>query len=286
MRRPAAPAARSLALSALLLAWTGVALAAGASVERGEAAILLPALAALVGVAGLWRPLPFTGVGVAVLSTVAFTAVRILVSGGGAALPPAVVALVGLSGVGLLADLLARQAVTEEQQRRRDALLVEELTPTQGEGALKWQHGSRYLADEIWRARRYQHPLSLSVVALDDWQGLIDGVGADGARKVLDQAVALALREVRPMDRVAYRGDGEIVLILPHTPLGGALVAVEKLRQKVVGELQHDLCAGVAEFPTDAVTPEELVIEADAALDFARGSEIRVASRNTLATDG
>lgn len=273
------------AWSALLVVWSGLLLGLLAYLERGEARILPPLLAAAVGVLGVWRPRPLVGPLTGVAATAVFAALRGWVDGtDGLAIVVGVVGL-ALVGVGALAEVLSRSMVREAANREHDQLLIEELTPTRlGTGALKWDHARKQLEDELTRARRYQHPVSLALLAFDDWDAVVRQLGPDSAAALLPECTRLLLGQLRPSDRIALIGEAELALVLPHTPLAGALVAVQKLLEVTSRELGVQLRAGIGEFPTDAATVDALVAEARGALELATLSGLPAASRTVLGT--
>jgi GGDEF domain-containing protein len=264
------------ALAALLVVWACLFLAVASLVERGEAAVLLPVLAGLVGALGLWAGIPRLGPLAGLVATILFAGLRFLAEGSSGLPASAGVALVGLVGAGLLAEALALQTARESLQARHDARLIEELTPVQsGTGLLKPQHAARELGEELSSARRYRYAVSVVLLAVDGWE-------PNDEQQAVEEMGRLLLEQVRSTDRVSYRGNGEFLLILTHTGLSGALAVVDKCRLKLRQDIGVDQRAGVAEFPTDGASVEDLFREAEAALEFARGSGLRVASRDLL----
>jgi diguanylate cyclase (GGDEF)-like protein len=271
------------AWAVLLAVLSSLFLAAGAYVERGETALLLPLLAGLVATLGLWRPVARIGLVAALLGTLVFVALRLLTEGQDGLAASAPVALVGLLGVGLLADALGEQTERDALRRRHDTRLIEELTPTHsGTGILKWQHAARDLDNELIAARRYRYPVSLLLLSVDDWEHAAEKWGGGGIEALAEEMARLLVEQIRTTDRISYRGNGEFVLILTHTGLSGALAVVDKCRLLLKQEAGLDQRAGAAEFPSDAGTAEELLREAESALEFARSSGLRVASRELL----
>jgi GGDEF domain-containing protein len=205
-----------------------------------------------------------------------FVGLRLLAQGSGGLLTSGALALVGLLGVGVLAEALARRTEQDALQARHDARLIEELTPVQrGTRLLKPQHAARELGDELSSARRYRYPVSVVLLAVDGWD-------PSDEQHALEEMSRLLLDQVRSTDRVSYRGNGEFLLILTHTGLSGALAVVDKCGLKLRQDIGADQRAGVAEFPTDGASVEDLFREAEAALEFARSSGLRVASRDLL----
>ncbi len=153
------------------------------------------------------------------------------------------------------------------------------------------------LSEEIARAKRCGTPLSLVFGDLDHFKAYNDGMGHPKGDECL-VAVARILsgesgEEVhgRASDIVARYGGEEFVLLLPETDRSGARIKAERLRGAVekynfqgaenlpTGRLT--ISFGVASFPADAATADELVSRADEALFSAKHS-----GRNQVAVAG
>jgi diguanylate cyclase (GGDEF)-like protein len=161
---------------------------------------------------------------------------------------------------------------------------IEELTIHDAiTGALTPRFGTRVLEEELARARRYERPLS--VVALEplDWEQALDGRADAEADARLRAIAGELLRSVRVMDRVARSGGVEFLLILPETPMAGAEIFTERLVVSVATTTAVELRAGVASYPDDADTVEDLVAEARGAMVFARSAGLPFASRSLFA---
>ncbi len=275
-------ASRTKAWAAFLVAWTGISCAAALYLESGDPRILVPLLAGMVAASALWHPIARAGVVVAVLGAASFAAIRYVVEGVDGLAQPALVTAVALVGVGLLADALAARVEEEARRRRHDALLIEELTPTSATGAMKWQHAEKQLADEVGRGRRYKYPVSLVLVGLPPALENADDAASQAAVRQRSELVKILISKTRTSDKVSFHGNDQIALVLPHTPLKGALAFLDKNIVEIKETTGLDTSMGVAEFPTDAGSPEELVREAEAALEFGRASGVRIVSRSLL----
>ncbi|MBI2756011.1 MAG: diguanylate cyclase [Chloroflexi bacterium] len=285
MKRYTTDVPRTKSLAAALVVAAGLVLAAAALTDTGEARVLAPTLVALVCAVGLWRPKPFVSFGAALVGAVTFALVRWLVEGlAGLVLSVGTVAI-GLFLLAYLAELLAAETEAVALARRHDALVIEELTPMSEAGVLKWRHARAGLEEEILRGRRYVYPVSLALIAVDNWPELVEKLGADQAAVQVDALAREAKSGLRPMDTVSVYGADRIAVVLPHTPLQGALAAVDKLRQRIRVQLSLTVRAGVSEFPHDASSVDELTGEAEAALEFAQGSELGVASRGLFGAE-
>ena len=149
-------------------------------------------------------------------------------------------------------------------------------------GAIKRGHAHQLLVEEVRRSRRYNHSLSLLITDVDEWDAVLQERGPQGATEVLALLGGTMAKLVRTEDRVAHYGDSRFAIILPETPLAGARVVAERMCQKIAEEAKLTLRVGIAEFPTDATSSEELVSEAEAALQFARTAALRIVDRRVI----
>lgn len=86
---------------------------------------------------------------------------------------------------------------------------------------------------EAARAARYEAPLALAVLDVDDFKHVNDSLGhAAGDRVLVHLATTLQLF-LRPTDFIARFGGEEFVLLLPVTDLEGAFEAGERLRSEL-----------------------------------------------------
>jgi hypothetical protein len=126
-----------------------------------------------------------------------------------------------------------------------------------------------FFATVSWRliaCRRVLRPLALALFEVVD--GLPDGpvVASD------PQVVAAMIRStLRTADLAARLADGSYGLMLEDTPEDGAVWAVERLRRALGTRVgSRTVRAGIACYPGQALTPEDLVSGASAALVAAR----------------
>lgn len=282
MRTPS----RLKAHAAAVAAWTGVALAVAMYFEPGEARVLVPVLAGAVVAAAIWHGFPASGLVAAIVASAAFGALRYLVQGLEGFTASLTSTTAGLLVLGVLADAFAGRAEADALQRRHDRLLIDELTPTSASGEMKWQHAQRQLADEVGRARRYRYAVSFALIAIEPLPEGSDDVGTQQALRRRSEMVRLLLSRTRSSDRTSFRGRDQLALVLPHTAVSGAVAFLDKNLPEIKVALGTDPRVGVASFPADAGTPEELVSEAESALDFAKASGMRVVSRSLLMGTG
>ncbi len=140
-------------------------------------------------------------------------------------------------------------------------------------GLYNYRHFWELLVHEIELSRRYEKPLSMLFLDLDNFKVINDTLGHSQGDVVL-KALAEYLKDtVRHADVVCRYGGEEFVLLLPHTTPRAALVMAERLRQGISDfviplperDVQITVSIGVAGLE-EGMTGEELLDAADAAL--------------------
>lgn len=140
----------------------------------------------------------------------------------------------------------------------------------------------RLAIHEMTRARRYEHPLTLLLVDIDNWSALNV---ERGKRSACEQFTALAIRIrrlLRDVDAIGLHGDGQLAILLPETPLDGALVVAGRIAEAAREDVGLAVRVGAAVFPDDSVSVDGLLQEAEAAVELARLEGLAVAQRVLL----
>jgi diguanylate cyclase (GGDEF)-like protein len=144
------------------------------------------------------------------------------------------------------------------------------------------------LATEFHRAGRYGYALSLVIMDIDSFKKYNDTYGHPAGNERLKAIAEILRATVRDPDLPVRYGGEEFALLLPHTNKAGALALAERIReaaedaappQLVRGQpvAGYSLSLGVASFPIDALTAEQLLLAADnAELAAKRGGKNRV----------
>jgi two-component system cell cycle response regulator len=145
------------------------------------------------------------------------------------------------------------------------------------------------LSKEIERASRFNRPLSVLMIDIDRFKDVNDRYGHQRGDGVLVEVSRRVMGTIRTqIDFVARYGGEEFVVVLPETPGEGAKVVAEKIRSAVrehpfVGEGPHlgvTVSVGVAAFPLDGLTAEDLIRASDQAMYRAkRAGRDRVEAR-------
>jgi diguanylate cyclase (GGDEF)-like protein len=105
--------------------------------------------------------------------------------------------------------------------------------------ALTGVHSRRWLDETLPRLcdrHRFDGmPLTLGVVDVDYFKKVNDQHGHQTGDRVLVEVARTLRGKLRPTDFVARFGGEEFVVIFPSTPLAGARIAAERLREAVSG---------------------------------------------------
>lgn len=138
------------------------------------------------------------------------------------------------------------------------------------------------LAEELNRANRKSKTCSLLMLDLDKLKQINDTFGHPVGDAAIRQVATMLKTLLRSGDTAARYGGEEFAVILPETPLAEATMIADRLRRNInrnpVPGLGHiSTSIGVASFPSQATSGEELIDRADKALYVAkRGGRNRV----------
>ena len=89
------------------------------------------------------------------------------------------------------------------------------------------------LERDVARAVRLREPYAVMLVDIDHFKSVNDSHGHLAGDSVLRHVADLLRTRLRAQDLVGRYGGEEFMVLLPHTPLGGALELAETLRRAV-----------------------------------------------------
>ncbi|WP_404341897.1 diguanylate cyclase [Pseudoalteromonas mariniglutinosa] len=118
----------------------------------------------------------------------------------------------------------------EEKNRALEQLNMEDaLTQTKNR-----RYFDKKLLMDIRRSRREQTPLSIIMLDIDNFKAINDNYGhLTGDQAIRAAADIIKQHLKRPLDEVARYGGEEFVMLMPNTPLAGALEIAETIRQAI-----------------------------------------------------
>jgi diguanylate cyclase (GGDEF)-like protein/putative nucleotidyltransferase with HDIG domain len=177
------------------------------------------------------------------------------------------------------------QLISQIPRGRRRSTTGDNIDPLTG--LFSHRHFHERLLEEIQRAERYDHAISLLMVDVDNLRQLNETHDHAAGDEVLRQVAQIVLAVIRNTDLAARYGGDEFAVMLPETALAGALQVAGKIRSEVAArELrlpggQHGrmdriarltVSIGAASFPQHSAQKNGLIIAADVATYMAKYS--------------
>jgi len=189
--------------------------------------------------------------------------------------------LAGLAGASVLSVAAAKNRTLRDDHEH---LLMEEIVALGSIDGLTGCAVHRVfherLAEEIDRSQRYEQPLSLILIDVDNFKSVNDTYGHLAGDNTL-AAVGNALRaHVRSVDVVGRLGGDEFAVLLPNTEPEAAATLAERIRQDLPAavDVPVTLSFGVSHLHESALTSEQMLDDADFAL-----YEVKRTGRNAVA---
>jgi diguanylate cyclase (GGDEF)-like protein len=143
-------------------------------------------------------------------------------------------------------------------------------------------HNKRYLMEyldrELARSGRHNRPLSLVMIDIDRFKAINDQFGHLGGDFTLREIAMRIKGNVRKEELFARYGGEEFAVVLPETPIEGALIVAERILN-VVGQTPFQfedktfsvtVSLGVVATQGENITPTELIRRADEKLYSAK----------------
>lgn len=129
------------------------------------------------------------------------------------------------------------------------------------------------LTAELARGRHADRTLCIALLDLDGFKAINDVHGHGVGDQVLIQVAGTLKRSIRASDLAARFGGDEFILLFPETPIAQAEGLIGRLRPITISvpngptkELQLNFCWGIAAWPEDGPTLEQLLQVADTRL--------------------
>ncbi|MFQ6617639.1 MAG: diguanylate cyclase [Fidelibacterota bacterium] len=134
------------------------------------------------------------------------------------------------------------------------------------------------LTHEIYRAKRYDQNISLLILDIDKFKNVNDRYGHLAGDFVLREIAQTIKASIRQIDSVARYGGEEFAIILVKSAKEDSIKTAERIRKSIDSKIfERDssrisvkVSIGVAEYPEDAKTEDDLIACADKAMYSAK----------------
>ncbi|HYN89902.1 MAG TPA: hypothetical protein VER55_15320 [Ardenticatenaceae bacterium] len=175
----------------------------------------------------------------------------------------------------IVATTLLAHRVARHVQDFEDA--VENLTfPARNRRVQSLEEAAEEIQTELTRSRRYHNPLSVIVVEPEPetLQAALHRTVQEVqqrmmTRYVLTRMARMIVDEVRRTDMIIEQpGHGRFIILTPETDAANSKTLINRIRTAATAQMGVAVACGVATFPYDALTFEELVREAETHLTF------------------
>lgn len=135
-------------------------------------------------------------------------------------------------------------------------------------------------SQQIALAKRYQEDFTVLFLDIDNFKSVNDIHGHQTGDTVLKTIADIILKEKRDSDIAARYGGEEFILLLTHSDNICSYIFAERLRQKIAKlefsstdkKFKITISGGIASFPFNSSSPEELIEMADNAMYLAKGA--------------
>ncbi len=186
-----------------------------------------------------------------------------------------------------LLEYLAGQAVVSIENASLHETVERQAVTDDLTGLANMRAFGSILDRELERSRRFESPLGLVMMDIDDFKVVNDSYGHQQGDEVLAQVAGVLRGLSRDLDAPARYGGEELAVVLPQTDAEGAALLAERMREGIEalqvprvgggGWLGVTASFGVASVPDSAGDRAGLIAAADAALYRAkRGGKNRV----------
>jgi diguanylate cyclase (GGDEF)-like protein len=163
----------------------------------------------------------------------------------------------------LFNDMVARLRESRSELERLS--VTDDLT-----GLYNRRYVMEALANEVRRSRRLEHSFTLLMLDVDHFKEYNDAYGHLAGDAALARVAAILQESSRDVDCAARYGGEEFVVLLPETEAQGATGTAQRIQARLARDAlvggKLTLSVGVAQFPADGESPEELLAGADTAL--------------------
>lgn len=188
------------------------------------------------------------------------------------------------------------RAVAERTRELQDAnARLERLAVTDGlTGVFNHRRFQEQLQAELLRAERHKRPMGVLMIDVDFFKKVNDAMGHPAGDELLRRLAQVLSTDLRQTDMIARYGGEEFAVLLPENTKSEAMQVAERMRIAVEDRINAGtpwpskvtVSIGVATFPEDGNTAEQVLTAADQAMYVAKrsGRNRVIGARGVVAT--
>jgi len=144
------------------------------------------------------------------------------------------------------------------------------------------------LGEEVERAKRYEHGLAVIIADIENLKSYNEARGQEAGDKVLLLVADSVRSQMRRSDLACRYSDDEFAAILMHADSARSQIVIERMAKSLTNKLKGlndpatadlSLSAGLASYPDDATTADDLVRLADISLYSSKLGEPKAAQK-------
>jgi diguanylate cyclase (GGDEF)-like protein len=173
------------------------------------------------------------------------------------------------------------RSVAERTKELQEAnARLERLAVTDGlTGVFNHRRFQEQLQAELLRSERHKRPMGVLMVDVDFFKKVNDAMGHPAGDELLRRLAEVLSADLRATDLIARYGGEEFAVILPETTKSEAMQVAERMRQAVETRINSGertwpnkvtVSIGVATFPEDGKSGEQVLTSADQAMYVAK----------------
>jgi diguanylate cyclase (GGDEF)-like protein len=175
------------------------------------------------------------------------------------------------------------KSVLEQEQ---DLARTDSLT-----GVLNTRQFYRLAEGEIDRARRYNRPLSIAYIDLDNFKEVNDVYGHSAGDELLRFVAGTIIENSRASDIVARMGGDEFIVLLPESDEEGAAIFMKRLRWLIMEGMPEyrfpvTLSVGLITYLDPPVSVEEMIHEVDTLMYYVKNSTKNAIKHEVVREEG
>jgi len=165
----------------------------------------------------------------------------------------------------------------KEKHTRLQQVIDSLLIYDQNTSLMRWKFAKQALSTEILRGRRYQNDVCLVLFDIRNKEQFPQ----EDIRRIRRSIAEIIQNSIRTDIDIAFTND-VMGLILPETGSSGAQVLTGRLIKRFARKVDANIVAGIASFPQDAVTEEEIIERTEDALRIALHSDRTIINFHSL----